>query len=371
MVTARRSILRLTVVAFALLLTAAPTSAGGWATVRLDQEPSEVLVEIPATFGFTVRQHDTHPINVDRAMVYAQHRETGGTLTVPARQEGSEGHYVFDLTFPSVGAWKWGVEAEPWGKMAFPTLAVFASLEAARAAHPIADELGGVHPAGIHAGTCDGPDDGADFALADVRLGPTGADAVARTVGAETGLPVETSVSTIDVTIDELVGGEHAINVLSDGNAKDAIACGDIGGVMIGDDLAVGLRQRNDSGYTGVALLRAKGDQTEVTLYLARDPAGIGPQPPTAATGDNASAPTISIADYAFSPARLEVAAGTTVTWRNVDPVAHSVMGDDLAFDDSPILDSGQTFAQTFDTPGTYSYQCGPHPGMVATITVT
>lgn len=369
MVIARRSILRVVVVAFALLLSAAPAAAGGWATVRLDEEPTEVLVEVPTTFGFTVRQHDTHPVNVEKPTVFAQHRGGAGSLSVPARPDGPTGHYVFELAFPADGEWKWGVEAEPWGKMAFATLNVFASLEAARAAHAIADQLGGVHPAGIHAGTCDGLNSGAAFDLDDVRLGPTGADAAARMVGAETGLPVATSVSTIDVSMDELVGADHAINVLNGGEAEEAIACGDVGGLLIDDDLAVGLRERDGSGHAGVALLRPDGERTEVTIYLARDTAGGGPGLPTAATSDAAT--TVSIVNGTFSPATLEIAPGTSITWTNDDPIAHSVMGNDLGFDDSPMLDPGQSFTQTFDEPGRFTYQCGPHPSMTAVITVT
>ncbi len=367
MSSARRSVLRVAIIGIALLLSAAPALAGGWATVRLDKPHDKVLVEVPTTVGFTVLQHDVHPVNVGRATLFAQHKEKGEKLTADARQDGPEGHYLVEVTFPLAGEWKWGVNADLWGEMAFETLTVLSSADEVAADNPIAAEMGRMHPAGIHAGTCDGLNAGIAFELDDVRLGePDAAAPVKEMVGAETAFPVATSISSIDAPLTEIIGGDHAINVLADGTAKDAIACGDIGGLMVGDELAVGLGERNASGYTGVALLRAVGDRTEVTIYLARDPAGVGSEGASA----SADATTVTIVNGAFSPARLEIAPGTTVTWRNEDGIAHSVMGDDLAFDDSSVLSPGQSFSQSFDTSGTYTYKCGPHPGMVGTITV-
>ena len=41
-----------------------------------------------------------------------------------------------------------------------------------------------------------------------------------------------------------------------------------------GGTLVVGLGQLNDSGYSGIAVLEGKGDQTEVVIYLAEGPTG-------------------------------------------------------------------------------------------------
>jgi plastocyanin len=80
---------------------------------------------------------------------------------------------------------------------------------------------------------------------------------------------------------------------------------------------------------------------------------------------------TVEIDDgYAFQPFSLEVASGTTVTWINASSVAHTVMSDDLAFDDSGPIDPGSRFSATFDAPGTYHYRCGPHPDMKGIIVV-
>lgn len=76
----------------------------------------------------------------------------------------------------------------------------------------------------------------------------------------------------------------------------------------------------------------------------------------------------------AFEPERLEVTAGTTVTWQQRDPGFHTVTsgtveqgaaGVTVKPDDR--FDSGRvptddSFQHTFDDPGTYPYFCSLHP---------
>ena len=85
---------------------------------------------------------------------------------------------------------------------------------------------------------------------------------------------------------------------------------------------------------------------------------------PAAGGGD-----AVTIANFAFGPASLPVAAGSTVTWTNNDSAAHTVTADDGSFDSSNIA-AGATFSQTFDTAGTFAYHCNIHPNMKATIEV-
>ena len=77
----------------------------------------------------------------------------------------------------------------------------------------------------------------------------------------------------------------------------------------------------------------------------------------------------VAIADFAFSPATLAIAAGDTVTWTNEDAVAHTATSTTGAFD-SGLLDQGESFSLTFTTPGTYDYLCTPHPSMTGRIVV-
>ena len=45
------------------------------------------------------------------------------------------------------------------------------------------------------------------------------------------------------------------------------------------------------------------------------------------------SANAVSIVDFAFQPASIEVPAGSTVTWTNTGAATHTVTADDGAFD--------------------------------------
>lgn len=73
--------------------------------------------------------------------------------------------------------------------------------------------------------------------------------------------------------------------------------------------------------------------------------------------------------NMAFLPARLEIVAGTTVAWKNDDPLDHTVTAEDRSFD-SGIIRSGATWRWTFAQPGTYQLVCTPHPFMKTTVVV-
>jgi plastocyanin len=90
---------------------------------------------------------------------------------------------------------------------------------------------------------------------------------------------------------------------------------------------------------------------------------------PAASPVDGASA-EVTILNFAFDPAELEIEAGTTVTWTNDDSVPHTATADDGAFD-TGILRTGESASHRFDTRGTFPYICALHPSMTGTITVT
>ena len=77
----------------------------------------------------------------------------------------------------------------------------------------------------------------------------------------------------------------------------------------------------------------------------------------------------VKIDNFVFSPERLTVKAGTTVTWINHDDIPHTVAAKDRAFK-SKVMDSDESFSFTFSTPGEYSYFCSLHPHMTGTIVV-
>jgi len=77
----------------------------------------------------------------------------------------------------------------------------------------------------------------------------------------------------------------------------------------------------------------------------------------------------VDIKDFKFSPAALTVPVGTTVTWINHDEETHTVTSGASGFT-STGLSHDETFARTFDRPGTYAYFCALHPHMRATVLV-
>jgi plastocyanin len=96
-------------------------------------------------------------------------------------------------------------------------------------------------------------------------------------------------------------------------------------------------------------------------------PAPATPTPAPVATPVSGEA-SVSVFDFGFSPASLEVTAGTSVTWTNDGVVPHTVTFE--GGPDSGTMDGGATFEHTFDTAGQFSYICRFHPTMRGTITV-
>jgi plastocyanin len=96
--------------------------------------------------------------------------------------------------------------------------------------------------------------------------------------------------------------------------------------------------------------------------------------------------PMINLSSLMFNPSTTTVKVGETVTWRNDEPITHTVTsGRFMGIDKTTGLRSsqkadgmfnakldgkGKTFSFTFTKPGTYTYYCDIHQGMNATITV-
>lgn len=88
----------------------------------------------------------------------------------------------------------------------------------------------------------------------------------------------------------------------------------------------------------------------------------------------SSKSPLVHIVNYEFYPSTLNVAKGATVTWINMDTVPHTVTSGSEAAPtslfDSHEMGHMRSFSFTFDTPGTYTYFCDLHPGMIGTVTV-
>lgn len=84
----------------------------------------------------------------------------------------------------------------------------------------------------------------------------------------------------------------------------------------------------------------------------------------------------VTIKDMSFSPERIKVKKGTTVTWTNEDSMGHNVVASDSSSTgglpmNAPLLNQGETFSFTFNEVGTFAYHCAPHPFMRGAVEVT
>jgi plastocyanin len=77
----------------------------------------------------------------------------------------------------------------------------------------------------------------------------------------------------------------------------------------------------------------------------------------------------VAAKDNRFTPAAIQVPAGTEVTWKFEDGfVPHDVKAD--GFSSGEPRRKG-TFAHSFAQPGTYAYHCTVHDGMTGRVVVT
>jgi plastocyanin len=110
---------------------------------------------------------------------------------------------------------------------------------------------------------------------------------------------------------------------------------------------------------------------------------GTGPGPGAGSGGPGTPSPTASVAmrqsddgygtaTFSFAPAAVTVAKGGTVTWTNeAGSTAHNVTFAQTAGAPANVgnMTTGSA-SRTFNTSGSYSYQCTNHSGMTGTVTV-
>jgi plastocyanin len=110
------------------------------------------------------------------------------------------------------------------------------------------------------------------------------------------------------------------------------------------------------------------------TAAAAAKPVPVEAPPPVArraAAQEPAAAKSVNarLKGQAFIPGRIEVAAGGTVTWKNLDQMIHTVGAADKSFT-SPIIGTDASWSHTFTKPGSYAVYCTLHPFMKATVIV-
>jgi hypothetical protein len=138
----------------------------------------------------------------------------------------------------------------------------------AQDATPEAADLLAPRPAHIHTGTCD--EVGEVVAPLTDLGGAIGGDRVGQ---ARRAIPAQSSFTSVPLTLDAILGADHVVNVhLSAEEIDTYIACGEIGGRLSPEGaVIIGLRELNDSGFTGIAYLApgADGASTDVSVFVA------------------------------------------------------------------------------------------------------
>ena len=109
------------------------------------------------------------------------------------------------------------------------------------------------------------------------------------------------------------------------------------------------------------------GFEFTIPLTLSRWLGGGGG---SAASATGQQEVTVTITDQGFTPARLTISPGTTVTWVNQGQLAHTATANDGSFD-SGLIQPGGRYSRRFDQAGETPYLCTPHPFMTGAIVVS
>lgn len=246
------------------------------------------------------------------------------------------------------------------------------------------DDANEVHPAHIHSGTCEQLGD-VIYPLADVAA-PTGEE-----MGAAGSHPVKVSeVNHVDVPLQEILDGGHAINVhLSAEEIDTYIACGNIGGLVHerengeGMEVTIALAELNDSGHVGIAWLGDDGEggtNVSVSLIEPDEMSSAGGAAADATPAASAMGETVAVSLTEFMiDMPTELPAGpTTFEITNDGTIEHNfeVEGQGIEEELPENLAPGASGTLTVDLePGTYEVYCpvGNHAdeGMRLELTVT
>lgn len=89
----------------------------------------------------------------------------------------------------------------------------------------------------------------------------------------------------------------------------------------------------------------------------------------SSSSGGKGSVPAgqVNVIDNAFEPKTIHVSVGDTVTWVWKGSVKHNVTGPGF---NGPTQKRG-TFEHTFNSAGSFTYNCTIHPGMKGTVKVS
>jgi quinohemoprotein ethanol dehydrogenase len=78
---------------------------------------------------------------------------------------------------------------------------------------------------------------------------------------------------------------------------------------------------------------------------------------------------TVNMEDYFFVPTRPAVPVGTTLNFKNNGSVTHTATDNQLQWDTGNVA-PGETAPITFNSAGTFTFTCTPHPWMIGQVIV-
>lgn len=126
------------------------------------------------------------------------------------------------------------------------------------------------HPARIHHGSCE------ELGGVAFRLNGVGGSVDLDNAPIATPIPVNEDSAyqvmlgetTIEGSLDDLLTADHAVMIYESDEDMSAIACGNLGGALLGDSLVTGLAESGHPGHLGFAIFEPAGDQTHVTVII-------------------------------------------------------------------------------------------------------
>jgi len=215
---------------------------------------------------------------------------------------------------------------------------------------------------------------------------------VGQVSGNKDAVVAEAAFTVIPQSLDELLATDHALKVhLSKEQIQIYLACGDIGGTVDANGaLIVGMKELDNSGYTGIAYLAPAGNGgTSVSVLIAKVLPGGTPEAATEATQAAAATPAaagepqlvdVSLTEFAIDMPTTLPAGKVRFNVTNNGTIPHSFVleGEGISKRLANNVPPGGSAKLNADLkPGTYTVYCpvgdGAHraKGMEVTLTVT
>ncbi len=251
------------------------------------------------------------------------------------------------------------------------------ALLGAAAIPSLAQEASPPRPSHIHTGDCD--ELGEVIKPLNSLTVPTG-----EVLGNSDAVVAEAAFSTIDIPLSDLVATDHALKVhLSKEQIQTYLVCGDIGGALDADGaLIVGLKELDDSGYTGIAyLVPGAGNTTRLSVMIAKvnEGSAVAADTPAAAPAAGPQVVDVALSNFVIEMPDTLPAGPTRFAITNNGQALHNfvIEGNGQSKKLANNLQPGQSGFLNIDlAPGVYTIYCpvgdGAHrkQGMELTLTV-